>query len=181
MFANSNTYMAACFAVIGSIASSTRKLINNVEVKAIEHFALELKKLELHVDDLKITLVLGKGRFFLILFYKRVLTRWSDNLTRNDKTITKSFFSVVNMTSFLASVSVSVSFRKVLMLLSTSLIENASFVIFSLNDTLLNETLKNSKQLKTFKVSKWKSKPTLCFSEMKLLKLEYTPLNVGLW
>ena len=67
--------MAACFAVIGSIASSTRKLINNVEVKAIEHFALELKKLELHVDDLKITLVLGKGRFFLILFYKRVLTR----------------------------------------------------------------------------------------------------------
>ena len=75
MFANSNTYKAACFAVIGSIASSTRKLINNVRAQAIEYFILELEKLELHVDDLKITLVLRKGRFLLILLYKRVLIR----------------------------------------------------------------------------------------------------------
>ena len=84
--------MPACFTVIGSIASTTRKFVNDVRVQAIGHVFFNWKKLEIRVDDLKITLTLLKGRFLLILFFKRVL-KSSDNLPRNSKTITKSFFS----------------------------------------------------------------------------------------
>ena len=76
----------------------------------------------MRVEDLKITLILQKGRFLLILFFKRVL-KSSDHLRRNGKTITKSFFSAVNVTGF----SVSLSLRKFLMQLSINLIENAFF------------------------------------------------------
>ena len=55
--------------------------------------------MEIHVDDLKITLILQKGRFLLILFFKRVF-KSSDNLPRNGKTITKFLFSAVNVTGF---------------------------------------------------------------------------------
>ena len=54
-----------------------------------------------------------------------------------------------------------------------------SFLIVPLNDILLNEILKNPKQLKTFKIIGLIFKPILYSSEMKLLKFEYTPLNVG--
>ena len=43
--------------------------------------------MEVRVEDLKVTLILQKGMFLLILFSKRVLTS-SDNLPRNGKTIT---------------------------------------------------------------------------------------------
>ena len=72
--------MPACFAVIGSIASTTRKFVNDVRAQAIGHFISELEK----------TLILQKGRFLLILPFKRVL-KSSDNLQRNGKTVTKSF------------------------------------------------------------------------------------------
>ena len=36
--------MPACFAVIGSIASTTRKLVNEVRAQAIGHFIFELEK-----------------------------------------------------------------------------------------------------------------------------------------
>ena len=72
--------MPACFAVIGSIASTTRKFVNDVRAQAIGHFISELEK----------TLILQKRRFLLILPFKRVL-KSSDNLQRNGKTITKSF------------------------------------------------------------------------------------------
>ena len=58
--------------------------------------------MEIHVEDLKITLILQKGRFSLILFFKRVL-KSSDNLPRNGKTITKSFFSAIDVTGFSVS------------------------------------------------------------------------------
>ena len=58
--------------------------------------------MEIHVEDLKITLILRKGRFSLILFFKRVL-KSSDNLPRNGKTITKSFFSAIDVTGFSVS------------------------------------------------------------------------------
>ena len=78
--------------------------------------------MEIRVEDLKITLILQKGRFLLILFLKRVL-KSSDNLPRNCKTITKSFFSAVNVTGF----SVSLLLRKFLMQLSINMIGNAFF------------------------------------------------------
>ena len=53
----------------------------------------------MRVEDLKITLILKKGRFLLILFFINVL-KSSDNLPRNGKTISKSFFSAVNVTGF---------------------------------------------------------------------------------
>ena len=83
--------MPACSDVIGSIASTTQKFISDVRAQAVRHFIFELKKLEIRADDLKITLILRKGRFLLILFFKRVL-KSSDNLPRNGKTVTKSFF-----------------------------------------------------------------------------------------
>ena len=55
------------------------------------------KKLEILVDDLKITLILQKGRLLLILFFNHTL-KSSDSIPRNGKTITKSFFSAVNVT-----------------------------------------------------------------------------------
>ena len=141
--------MLVCFVVIGSIASTTRKFVNNIRVQAIGHFIFELEKLEIYVDDLKITLILQKGRFLLILFFNRVL-KSSDNLPRNSKTITKSFLSAVNVTGF----SVSLLLRKLLMQLSINLIGNAFFFNISLNGILLNEILKNPKQLKMFKIIK---------------------------
>ena len=58
--------------------------------------SLNWKKLERRVDDLKITLILQKGRFLLILFFKCVY-KSSDNLPKNGKTTTKSFFSAVKV------------------------------------------------------------------------------------
>ena len=75
--------------------------------------------MEIRVEELKITLILQKGRFLLILLFKRVL-KSRDNFPRNDKTITKSFFSAVNGTGS----SVSLLLRNFLMQLSISLIGN---------------------------------------------------------
>ena len=61
----------------------------------------------------------------MTLFFKRV-PKPSDNIEGNGKTITKSFFSAVHMTSF----SVSVLLRKFLMQLSLSFIGNAFDISF---------------------------------------------------
>ena len=37
--------MPACFAVLGSIASITRKFVNDVRAQAIGHFIFELEKI----------------------------------------------------------------------------------------------------------------------------------------
>ena len=108
--------------------------------------------MQIRVDDLKITLILQKGKFSLILLFTRVL-KSSDNLPRNGKTITKSFFSSVNVTGF----SVSLLLRKFLMQLSINMTRIAFYLIFFLNDILVNEILKNPKQLKMFKIIKLKS------------------------
>ena len=80
------------------------------------------KKLKIDVGDLKITLNLQKGRFLLILFFKRVL-KSSDNSSRNGKTVTKSFFSAVNATGL----AVSLLLSKLLMQLSINLTGSAFF------------------------------------------------------
>ena len=124
-------------------------------------------------------LILQKGRFLLILFFKRVkkCIKSSDNLPRSVRTITKSFFSSANVTGF----SVSLWLRKFLMQLSINLIENAlSFNIFFKWYTS-KRNLENSKTIKDLRNNKVKIKPTLYSSKIKPLKFEYTQLNLGLW
>ena len=60
-----------------------------LERKQYGVLSLNLKKSEIRVEDLKITLILQNGRFLLILFFNRVL-KSGDNLPSNGKTITKS-------------------------------------------------------------------------------------------
>ena len=67
--------------------------------------------------------------------------------------------------------------KKFLMQLFINLIGNAFFLIFLLNDILLDEIFRNSKQLKNVRINKLKIKPT---SELQLFIFEYTPLNVDL-
>ena len=114
--------MLACFSVIGSIAPTTRKLVNDVRAQAIGHFIFALEIIGKTCWIFKNNSNLAKGKFFTDTIFKSVL-RSSDNLPRNGKTITKSFFSAVNVTGF----SVSLLLRKFLMQLSMSLIENAFF------------------------------------------------------
>ena len=80
-------------------------------------FGLFFEKFEIRVEDLKVTLILQKERFLLILFFKLVL-KSSDNLPINGKT-----FSAVNVTGFL----VSLFLKKFLMQLSINLIGNVFF------------------------------------------------------
>ena len=82
-------------------------------MQARGYFILELEKLEIRAVDLKITLLLQKGRFILILSSKHIL-KTSDTLPRNGKTINKLFFSAVNVTVF----TVILLLRKFLMQLS---------------------------------------------------------------
>ena len=134
---------------------------------------MNLIKLEIRVEDLKITLILETGRFLLIPFFKRV-PKSRDNFPINGKT--KSFFSAANVTDF----SVSLLLRKFLMQLSISLIGNAFF--FNISFKLHTSELKpeKSKAVKNVQNNKVKIKPTLYSSKIKLLKFEYTPLIVGL-
>ena len=75
--------MPACLAVIDSIGSNTWKFVSNIRAQAMRYFVFELeKKMEIRVDDLKVTLVFQKGRLLLILFFKRVL-KSSDTLQEN--------------------------------------------------------------------------------------------------
>ena len=80
------------FAVTGSTASTTRKIVNDVWAQTIRHLEIEIR-----VDDS--TLNLQEGGFLLTVFFKCVL-KSNYNLPRNAKTITKSFFSAVNVTGF---------------------------------------------------------------------------------
>ena len=47
--------MPGCFAVLGNIAATTRKFVNNVRALAGGISSYNWKKLEIRVDDLKIT------------------------------------------------------------------------------------------------------------------------------
>ena len=76
--------------------------------------------------DSKITLILQKGRFLLILFCNCVLIA-TDKLPRYGRAINNSFFSTVNATV----VCKKVLFKNVLMQLSTSLIKNTFFLKIS--------------------------------------------------
>ena len=164
--------MLSCFTVIGSISSTTQKFVNDVRAQAIGHFIFWLEKIENMCWRFKNNSNFIKKKFLLILFFKPVL-KWSHNLRRNNKTITKSFFSAVNVTGF----SVSLLLRKFLMQLSINLIENAFFYDIPFN---WHNPIKSWK-IRNIRISKAKIKPTLYSSEIKLLKFEYTPLNKGFW
>ena len=77
----------------------------------------------MRVVDLKITSILQKRRFLLILFCKRILIA-RDKLPRYGRAIKNSFFSTVNA----MRVCKNFSFKKVLMQLSASLMGNAFFL-----------------------------------------------------
>ena len=64
---------------------------------SIEHLIFELKKN--WNTCLKKTLIWQKERILLILFFKCVF-KSTENLPRNDKTMTKPFFTAVNVTGF---------------------------------------------------------------------------------
>ena len=63
--------MTAPFTVIGSIASTTSKIMLEPKHKGI--LSLNLKKLDNRVDDSKIILILQNEMLLLMLFCKRVL------------------------------------------------------------------------------------------------------------
>ena len=79
--------------------------------------------MEMRVDNLKINLILQKGRFLPILIIKRVL-KSTGNLPINGKIITFSFFSAVSVTGY----SVSLLLRKFLVQLSINFIGNSFFL-----------------------------------------------------
>ena len=130
--------------------------------------------MEIYVADLKVTLILQK--FLLAIFLKRVL-KSSNNLPKNGNTLTKSFFSAVNLTGF----SVSLLLRKFLMQLSISLVGNAFFFNISFKSHTSAWNLEKSETIENARNNKVKIKLTLYSSEIKLLKIENTSLNVGLW
>ena len=79
--------MPACFAVLGSIASTTRNFANDVRAQAKGHFIFELKKIGntcWRFKNKKITLILQKGTFSPILSFKHVI-KSSDNLPKRVK------------------------------------------------------------------------------------------------
>ena len=90
------------------------------ECKLKNTLSLKWKKLLRRVVDLKMTLILQRRRFLLILFCKRVLIA-RDKLPRCGRAINNSFFLTVNA----MGVCKSFLFKKVLMQLSTSLMGNA--------------------------------------------------------
>ena len=156
--------MPACFTIIGSIASTTRKFVNNIRAQAIGLFIFELKKIGNTCWWFKNNSSFTKGKVLLILFFNRVL-KSSDNLPRNGKTITKSFFPAVNVTGF----SLSLLLRKLLMQLSISLIGNAFFYNISVKWHTSNWNLEKSKTIEIVRNNKVKIKPTLYSSKMNIL------------
>ena len=75
----------------------TREEVGTLERKLKGTLSLKRRKLLRRLVDLKITLILQKGRYLLILFCKRVLIA-RDKLPRYDRVINNSFFSTVNAT-----------------------------------------------------------------------------------
>ena len=61
------------------------------------------------------------------------------------------------------------------------MIGNAFFFNISFKLHTSEWNLEKSEGIENIQNNKGKIKPALCFSEMKLLKFEYTPPNVGLW
>ena len=98
-------------------------LKTTLECKLKGTLSLKRKKLLRRVVDLKITLILQKGRLLLILFCKRVLIA-RNKLPKYGRAKNNCFFSTVNA----RGVCKNFLFKKVLMQLSTSLMGNAFFL-----------------------------------------------------
>ena len=82
--------MKVCFAIIGSIASTTRESVNHLECKLKDTLFLKRKKLLRRVVSLKTTLILQKKKFLLMLFCKCVLLA-RDKLRRYGRAISNYF------------------------------------------------------------------------------------------
>ena len=133
------------------------------------------KKLEICVDDLKITVWLYKREGFYWYFFVNVLLNQVDTLPRNGKTISKSFFSAVSV----IGLSVSPSLRRFLIQLSIKLIGNAFFFYFFWHTSKGNP--EKSETIENIGNNKAKIKPILYCSEIKIMKFDYILLNMGLW
>ena len=112
--------------------------------------------MEIRVDNLKITLILQKGRFLPILIIKSVL-KSTGNLPRNGKTITIFFFSAVSVTGY----SVSLLLRKSLVQLSINFIGNPFFLDIYFKWHTSEWNLKKSETIKNVRNSKLNLKLTL--------------------
>ena len=77
--------------------------------------------------------------------------------------------------------SVSLLMRKFLMQLPINFRRNAFFFKVSFKWPSSEWNVEQSETIENVQNNKVKIKPTSYSSEMKLLKLKYTPLNVGLW
>ena len=91
--------MLVCFTEIGSIASTTQKLVDNLRVQAIGHFIFELEKTGHAFWIFKNNSSFTKEKVSTDTIFKRVL-KSSNNLPKNGKKKSKSFFSAVNVTGF---------------------------------------------------------------------------------
>ena len=103
--------------------------------------SLKQKNLQRHTVDLKIILILQKGRFLLILFCKHVLIE-RDQLPRYGRAINNTCDSQQSMQQEYAK-GFSCNYQPVWW-------ETYSFLKFPLNDWLLCETWKSQRQLKMF-------------------------------
>ena len=108
--------------------------------------------MEIRVDNLKVTLILQKRRYLLILIIKSVL-KSTGNLPRNGKNITISFFSAVSVTGY--------SVRNFLVQLSISFIGNSLFLDIYFKWHTSEWNLKKSETIENVRNSKLKIKPTL--------------------
>ena len=57
--------MSACFAIIGSPASTTREFVNNIRASVKRHFIFKTKKITKTCDGLKNSLDLTKKKIFV--------------------------------------------------------------------------------------------------------------------
>ena len=139
-----NVLMSASFAIIGSITSTTREFETILERKLKGALSLKRKNLLRRVVDLKITLILQKGRFLLILSCKPVLIA-RDKLPRYGRAI-NNFFLTANATGVCKNFLV----KKVLMQLSPSLMRNALFLKISFKRLTFVWNLEKSGTMKMF-------------------------------
>ena len=114
--------MTTSFTVIGSLATTTFKFMNNIRAETQGILSFDLKKLTNCFDDLKIVLISLNKMFLLMLFWKRVLEQRED-IPRREKTINNSLIGTACSTIFRANS----LFKKILMHLSTKVVEKEFF------------------------------------------------------
>ena len=103
MLTNSEFEMELSFAIIGNIASTALKFINNARTKENRNFIYEWEE----IDQLALTLEhnsrIAMGEFFFIT--PLILVRiWSENISKYRSTIIKSFLGTVLRITFCVNI-----------------------------------------------------------------------------